>query len=252
MLTPSSFHANTEQIYLVNFTNGERIRMNRKILFSVVTGFSMIVLSACTSASPASTTIPTDKPIPASTHTTSANATEPSGNTFALTRSNLACANGSTSISTTPELTEGPYYKSGSPEAATLYQEGMPGTKLVLTGYVYDTNCKPVANAWLDFWQADANGQYDNSGYTLRGHQYTDTNGFYTLTTVVPGLYPGRTEHIHFKVQAPNGQTITSQLFFPGVTQNDSDGIFNESLVLPIQETSDGMQAQFNFVVPAQ
>jgi protocatechuate 3,4-dioxygenase beta subunit len=72
------------------------------------------------------------------------------------------------------------------------------------------------------------------------------------LTTVVPGLYPGRTEHIHFKVQAPNGKIITSQLFFPGVAQNDSDGIFNASLLLPIQETSDGMTAQFNFVVPAQ
>jgi protocatechuate 3,4-dioxygenase beta subunit len=128
----------------------------------------------------------------------------------------------------------------------------MAGIKFVVTGYVYDTNCQPVANAWLDFWQADANGTYDNSGYTLRGHQYTDANGRYTLTTVVPGLYPGRTEHIHFKVQAPNGKIITSQLFFPGVAQNDSDGIFNASLLLPIQETSDGMTAQFNFVVPAQ
>jgi protocatechuate 3,4-dioxygenase beta subunit len=164
----------------------------------------------------------------------------------------LACSGGKTSASATMELTEGPYYTAGSPEQANLYQDGMPGTKLVITGYVYDTNCQPVANALLDFWQANANGEYDNSGYSLRGHQYTDANGFFTLTTVVPGLYPGRTEHIHFKVQAPNGKIITSQLFFPGVAQNDSDGIFDESLLLPIQETSDGLQAQFNFVVPAQ
>ena len=150
------------------------------------------------------------------------------------------------------ELTEGPYYTVNSPERANLSEDGMPGTKLVIIGYVYDINCQPVANAWLDFWQANANGEYDNSGYTLRGHQYTDANGFFTLTTVVPGLYPGRTEHIHFKAQAPNGQIITSQLFFPDVTQNDSDGIFDESLLLPIQETSAGLQAQFNFVVPAQ
>jgi len=164
----------------------------------------------------------------------------------------LACSGGKTSGTVTPELTEGPYYKTGSPEAANLYQDGMPGTKLVITGHVYDTNCQPVANAWLDFWQANANGEYDNSGYTLRGHQYTDANGFFTLTTVVPGIYPGRTEHIHFKVQAPNGKIITSQLFFPGVAQNDSDGIFNASLLLPIQQSSDGMTAQFNFIVPAQ
>jgi protocatechuate 3,4-dioxygenase beta subunit len=127
----------------------------------------------------------------------------------------------------------------------------MSGTKIVITGYVYTADCKPIANALLDFWQADANGNYDNSGYTLRGHQFTDANGRYQLTTVVPGLYAGRTEHIHVKVQAPNGKMITTQLFFPGVSQNDSDSIFNQDLLLSIQQTNDGMQGQFNFVVPA-
>src|SRR3954447_6103967 len=103
---------------------------------------------------------------------------------------------------TTPSLTEGPYYKAGSPERTSLLEANMPGTKVVLTGYVYDKNCRPVAHAWLDFWQADANGRYDNSGYTLRGHQYTDANGRYTLETVEPGEYPGRTVHFHVKVQA--------------------------------------------------
>ena len=127
----------------------------------------------------------------------------------------------------------------------------MAGIKLTLVGYVYDTNCQPVANAWLDFWQADANGVYDNSGYTLRGHQYTDENGRYELVTVIPGIYPGRTEHIHVKVEAPNGKIITSQLFFPGVTQNNEDGIYDASLLIVLQETSDGMSGQYNFVVPA-
>jgi protocatechuate 3,4-dioxygenase beta subunit len=148
-------------------------------------------------------------------------------------------------------VTEGPYFTANSPERASLLEDGMAGTKLVVTGYVYDTNCQPVANALLDFWQADANGVYDNSGYSLRGHQFTDANGRYQLTTVVPGLYTGRTEHIHVKVQAPNGKLITSQLFFPGVTENDGDGIFDQSLLLSIQGTSDGLQGEFNFVVPA-
>ena len=163
----------------------------------------------------------------------------------------LACANGQTSASQTVELTEGPYYTPNTPERSTLYEEGMAGIKLTLVGYVYDTNCQPVANAWLDFWQADANGVYDNSGYTLRGHQYTDENGRYELVTVIPGIYPGRTEHIHVKVEAPNGKIITSQLFFPGVTQNNEDGIYDASLLIVLQETSDGMSGQYNFVVPA-
>ena len=231
--------------------------MNRKNIFSLVITISLVALAACAPAtvttSTSNNTVNTAAPVAGSTTDSNATAAIPtvassSNNTSGA--SNLACSAGNTSASVTPALTEGPYYKSGSPEQADLYQDGMAGTKLILTGYVYDTKCQPVANAWLDFWQADANGNYDNSGYTLRGHQFTDENGRFQLTTVVPGLYPGRTEHIHFKVQAPNGQILTSQLFFPGVAQNDSDGIYNAGLLLSIQEASDGWQGQYNFVVP--
>ncbi len=241
--------------------------MNRKNIFSLVMTISILALAACAPATAA--TSPSNDAVntvvPTTLSNTDSNATSPTStsstdsNVTATTEvnitaesmdPNLACSGGKTSSSVTPELTEGPYYKTGSPEQADLYQDGMTGTKLIVTGYVYDTNCQPVANAWLDFWQADANGNYDNSGYTLRGHQFTDENGHFQLTTVVPGLYPGRTEHIHFKVQAPNGEIITSQLFFPGVSQNDSDGIYNANLLLSIQEASDGLQGQYNFVVP--
>lgn len=232
--------------------------------FCLVIALCVVTLAACapavTATSPTtSAVVPTTaNPAPPNTSST-ATAENPAPTEIAATAvespaetmdPNLACSGGKTSASVTPELTEGPYYKAGSPEQADLYQAGMPGTKLVVTGYVYDTNCQPVANAWLDFWQADANGSYDNSGYTLRGHQFTDENGRFQLTTVVPGLYPGRTEHIHFKVQSPNGQIITSQLFFPGVAQNDEDGIYNAALLLSIQESNDGWQGQYNFIVP--
>ena len=238
--------------------------MYRKNIFSLVIAICIVALTAC-APSAASTSTPSNAVIPTAVSTTDSTVSSPipTSNTDSTeivptavsdtTESidpNLACSGGKTSASVIPELTEGPYYKAGSPEQADLYQDGMAGTKLVVTGYVYDTNCQPVANAWLDFWQADANGNYDNSGYTLRGHQYTDENGRFQLTTVVPGLYPGRTEHIHFKVQAPNGKILTSQIFFPGVAQNDSDGIYNANLLLSIQETSDGLQGQYNFVVP--
>jgi protocatechuate 3,4-dioxygenase beta subunit len=151
----------------------------------------------------------------------------------------------------TPELTEGPYYKEGSPKRPSLYDEGMRGKLLVLTGYVLTSDCQPVANAWLDFWQANANGMYDNAGYILRGHQYTDENGYYELTTVVPGVYTGRTEHIHFKVQAPGGEVITSQLFFPSSDNNQQDGIFDPALLVLVTSDDTGMmQASFNIILP--
>jgi protocatechuate 3,4-dioxygenase beta subunit len=229
--------------------------MNRKTIFSIVIVMSVIALAACTTATPTTATSNNNGvsvTLPATSSSGATNVTIPtaSGNNVASSASTLACSGGSTSTSLTPEVTEGPYYKENSPEQANLYQEGMAGTKIVISGYVYTTDCKPVANALLDFWHADANGNYDNSGYTLRGHQFTDANGRYELTTVVPGLYPGRTEHIHVKVQAPNGKLITTQLFFPGVTQNEGDNIFQQSLLLTIQQSSDGLQGQYNFVVP--
>ena len=150
-------------------------------LYILAIAFSILALAACAPAtavnSPSGNTVTT---VPTSVSPTNSIATPlipETGSTSTAepaTGANLACGGGATSANVTPSLTEGPYYKSGSPEQANLFQEGMPGTKIVITGYVYDTNCQPVANAWLDFWQADANGNYDNSGYTLRGHQYTD------------------------------------------------------------------------------
>jgi protocatechuate 3,4-dioxygenase beta subunit len=158
---------------------------------------------------------------------------------------------GEASLPLTQQVTEGPYYKAGSPETNNLLQDGMQGTQITITGQVLDQSGAPVANALLDFWQANANGAYDNTGYTLRGHQYTDADGYYTLTTIVPGIYPGRTEHIHVKVQAPNSALVTTQLFFPGVSQNAGDGIYDPSLLLNITDHGDGtLSGTFNFVVP--
>jgi len=73
-------------------------------------------------------------------------------------------APGCSSNRVTPSVTEGPFYKAGSPQRTSLLEPGMPGTKLVITGQVFTRDCRPVPGAWLDFWQADAHGAYDNAG----------------------------------------------------------------------------------------
>lgn len=119
-----------------------------------------------------------------------------------------------------------------------------------MAGYVMSTACKPVAGALVDFWQADAKGEYDNSGYKLRGHQFTDEQGRFSLETIVPGLYPGRTRHIHVKVQAPNQPVLTTQLFFPGEAKNNSDSIYKKELLMNVKDNTDGSKAaSFNFVL---
>ena len=91
---------------------------------------------------------------------------------------------------------------------------------------------------------------YDNSGYRFRGHQFTDARGRYTLFTVVPGLYPGRTKHIHVKVQAPGEPILTTQLFFPGVAGNSSDSIYDPECQVKRWRLSKGRRlATFDFVL---
>jgi protocatechuate 3,4-dioxygenase beta subunit len=145
--------------------------------------------------------------------------------------------------------TAGPYYTPNTPERASFLENGISGTTLLLGGYVLTTGCTPVARALVDFWHCDNAGVYDNSGYRLRGHQFTDEQGRYQLTSIVPGIYPGRTRHIHVKVQAPNGPVLTTQLYFPNVPDNASDGIFHPSLVVEASEDETGMNATFTFVL---
>lgn len=149
----------------------------------------------------------------------------------------------------TPRQTEGPYYTPNSPERTSLLEPGMSGTKIVVTGSVLDTACRPIGRALVDFWQADDSGEYDNVGYRLRGHQFTDDTGAYVLETVVPGVYPGRTRHFHVKVQAPNQPVLTTQLYFPGDPGNATDRIFSQELLMDVQDAADGKTATFNFVL---
>jgi len=149
----------------------------------------------------------------------------------------------------TPAQTEGPYYTANTPERNSLLEPGMPGTHLIVAGYVLTKDCRPIANAWLDFWQADAAGAYDNQGYTLRGHQFSDAQGRYFLETVRPGEYPGRTVHIHVKVQPPGGAILTSQLYFPDVASNNSDGIFDPAALVTLEGRTDYQLAFYDFVL---
>jgi protocatechuate 3,4-dioxygenase beta subunit len=149
----------------------------------------------------------------------------------------------------TPELTEGPYFSPGSPSRRSLVEAGMRGTRLTLTGFVLSTGCRPVRRALLDFWQADATGVYDNDGYRLRGHQLTDAKGRYRLETIVPGLYTGRTRHIHVKAQAPGQPVLTTQLFFPGEAGNRNDPIYDPACLISWRRVGNRRVGTFDFVL---
>ncbi|MFD5446919.1 carbohydrate-binding protein [Streptomyces sp. NPDC127100] len=149
----------------------------------------------------------------------------------------------------TPDQIEGPYFKPSSPLRTDLTTVGTAGTRLTVRGYVFGRNCVPLSGVLLDFWQADQAGAYDMAGYTLRGHQFTDSTGAFTLRTIVPGLYPGRTRHIHVKAQAPGEPVLTTQLYFPGEPRNNTDTIFDPALLMNVRDAGGGKEATFDFVL---
>lgn len=148
------------------------------------------------------------------------------------------------------EVEEGPYYKTNSPQRNSIAAGNTYGKKLVFEGQVLDTKEEPVAGAWIDFWHADGRGEYDNTGYNLRGHQYTDAEGNFHLETVMPALYGNRTPHIHVKVQAnPRSKIYTTQLYLPGLESNEKDPLFEPANVMELTETEEIARARFNLVV---
>ncbi len=145
--------------------------------------------------------------------------------------------------------TEGPFFTPNSPQRWDLVEPGMKGQVLTVSGLVVTRSCKPVAGALVDVWQADADGEYDNDGFRLRGHVFADAEGRYRFRTIVPARYPGRTRHIHVKVQAPRQPVLTTQLYFPDDPGNRRDRLFRRELLLRMSEGAGERQGQFDFVL---
>lgn len=151
----------------------------------------------------------------------------------------------------TIEQTEGPYFKPNSPLRSSLVTSSTPGTRLTVSGYVFNRSCQPLSGVLMDFWQADVNGAYDNAGYTFRGHQFTNAQGAFSLSTIVPGLYPGRTRHIHVKLQAPGRPVVTTQLYFPGEPRNATDTIYDARLLMNVRQVGSAKEGTYDFVLNA-
>jgi protocatechuate 3,4-dioxygenase beta subunit len=149
----------------------------------------------------------------------------------------------------TPEETAGPFFRPRSPLKSDFRESGVKGVPIRLSGFVLDRRGRPISGALLDFWHADAAGEYDFQGFRCRGHQFSDASGRYALETIIPGLYPGRTRHYHVRLQAANGPILSTQLYFPGEARNASDSLFRPDLLLKIRETGSVRLASFNFVL---
>ena len=130
-------------------------------------------------------------------------------------------ASGAVTCVLTPEMTEGPYYIAGEHLRRNI-TDGHPGAPLLLrTTVVNASTCRPIKNAAVDVWHADAAGEYSGFGAGarsrtfMRGIQRTNARGLAAFRSVYPGWYQGRTVHIHVKVHVGGNVVHTGQLFFP-------------------------------------
>jgi protocatechuate 3,4-dioxygenase beta subunit len=135
-----------------------------------------------------------------------------------------------------------------APKASDLTRQhsGKPiGERIIVSGRVLDENSRPLANALLEIWQANAAGRYLHEvdqhkapldpNFTGCGQAVTDAAGRYRFTTIRPGEYPWRNHnnawrpaHIHFSLFGPAFATrLVTQMYFPGDPLLSFDPIFN-------------------------
>ena len=143
----------------------------------------------------------------------------------------------------------GPVYGDGPPAETdsdlTRQHAGEPlGERIIVTGRVLDGSGRPVPNALIELWQANAAGRYIHQrdqhpapldpNFTGAGRCLTDGDGGYRFTTVKPGAYPWqnhpnawRPAHIHFSIfgRAFTDRLVT-QMYFPGDPLFAADPIF--------------------------
>ncbi|MGW0697803.1 dioxygenase family protein [Streptomyces sp. NPDC002867] len=114
----------------------------------------------------------------------------------------------------TPASTEGPLFKPQSPGRTDFITPAVSGVRLDLSGIVDDTACKPLPGSLIEFWQCDQNGDYDTAGFSLRGHQYTNSRGrsgcARSSRTARPGRSSRRCRTAVSRRRWPYGRPVTS------------------------------------------
>jgi protocatechuate 3,4-dioxygenase beta subunit len=159
----------------------------------------------------------------------------------------LAVAQTSSTRRATPTQTLGPFYpRDGSErpretDADLIKVDGdrvlTRGVPIYLTGRVLDRRGDPIANAAVEIWQCDANAIYHHpaggaeserdvnfQGY---GVTRTDASGAFHFRTIRPVAYPGRTPHIHVRVQSVGLAPLATQLYLADDPGNRRDFLYS-------------------------
>ena len=161
----------------------------------------------------------------------------------------------------------GPFFVEGSPavENGGDLAAGAPGQPCFMQGRILSTAGEPIPAASIEVWQADEDGFYDVQLPELaaprgRGHLRSGADGGFSFWSVLPEAYPIPTDgpvgellgaagrgpmrpaHVHFMVQAPGYETLTTHVFVAGDEYLDRDAVFGvkSSLIAPFERHEPG------------
>lgn len=114
--------------------------------------------------------------------------------------------------------------------------EDAAGQLIYLTGRITDEKCVPIANAIIDLWQTNPEGDYRFATreelltpYPLfagSGRAVTNNLGEYHFITLFPGTYGKNAPHIHLRVTHPDYSALDTTLYFKGDERNAHDPRF--------------------------
>jgi protocatechuate 3,4-dioxygenase beta subunit len=138
------------------------------------------------------------------------------------------------------------------------------GQRIIVAGRLLDEGARPIPDALIEVWQANAAGRYhhgkDNHPapldphFTGAGRVLTDAEGRYAFTSIRPGAYPWRNHdnawrpaHIHFSVFGRSfEQRLVTQMYFPGDPMFAHDPIFQS---IPDERARERLVASYDLSV---
>ncbi|KWR90821.1 intradiol ring-cleavage dioxygenase [Cupriavidus sp. IDO] len=171
----------------------------------------------------------------------------------------------------------GPFHVEGAPhyEHGADLANGARGEPCMVHGRIAGVDGRPVADAVVETWQADADGHYDVQYEGLevaqgRGVLKSGDDGRFHFRTVVAqaypipddgpvgellratGRHPWRPAHLHFMIKAPGYETLVTHVFRRGDRYLDSDAVFGvrKSLIGDwVRQPDDTYRLDFDFVL---
>lgn len=171
----------------------------------------------------------------------------------------------------------GPFFLEDAPryELGDDVSNGAKGEPCMVKGTIKGLDGKPVANALINVWQADADGNYDVQYAELahpqaRGILHSDTEGRFHFKTILAEAYPipvdgpvgtmlkatknhpWRPAHLHFMIEAPGYERLITHVFRDHDQYLDSDVVFGvrQSLVADWVKQADGTYSlHYDFVL---